>query len=1629
MRWPSDDALTGAPPTSIDAGSSFQYRVMAEDLLLILLVCWVAKPSIELIYMCVWKAFEYLSLCRSRQQTKTRPPGDCRSGATSTPLVGNNALTASKKQSTDPGNLASSPLQDPFLSWQMVHPKGVAFNEGLCFWIERELGAEILGDVLRRALWAVLLKHEALRMKFAPDSNGKWMQQPLPLDLLFPLVFQETEASDETQALLLAEKALHTPLQIFDGICVRACAIRCSPSKILFYVVQHHAVTDAVSIALFYKELADQYRILAGTLPLDLLPPQPQHGYSIVAASQRRKAVANCHEKNLHWWQHHLQGAPLNGSPAKLDLPSDQPQAVKPSFEAFVSKFNFTIGLSDGIQRLAKDEHTTVFDVLLALHSAWLCTMSHQEEILVWSSHHGRTSEVGADGMLGCFRTDLALKLSLDPRSSFRNYLQVCAKEKKEAMLHWDMPPGELYRLAGADGSGFESGQTILNYYSDRYHMAGMNADAAKHPFSDGIDVRPVFLQKRATTADVQCDFMKDASGRLCGHAVFAADRFSQALADRMTGHFINFAAAVIEDAGGFVRSMPLFATGQEQDLERFHGPNAAACLPTAVELLNQCVAVAPGNVAVEYEATGEQLSYADLAARSRGLAAHLSSLGTVPDTMVAIMLERSVEMVVAIHAVWVACCAYAPLDLNAPNEYHQTIATDISTHNAGLHAANGVGSVPCILLTQSWLQQSRSTDESCDLFRGAFSHVLYLNEFKPRLAVGLPCSKPCSSTLPSGQNLAYCIYTSGSTGRPKGVLLQHQGLSNYIHACDRKMESMTQQDIMLQRTPYIFDVSLYEFATPLLAAAKLLVLKHEMHKDADYVCNAVTRCRVTRARFVPSYFDLFLDVARARPGSMQTLRCVGCSGEALLPETVRSSLQLLPEMTLYDLYGPTEATVDVTLLHCTSECLRPGKKTIGRALAGVNAYIVAPFEKDEEPHLRLMPVGLHGELLIGGCQLARGYLNLPKQTAAAFITNPFNKSSRLYCTGDLAKWLPDGQVVYCGRLDRQVKLNGLRIELGAIENAAIQADGVSEAVAKMNVDATNGRSQLVVYIAPKAAATTHVLAHCRKLLPAFMVPSVVIGLDEWPRTASGKIDSKQLPAPLSSVAPPRCDDERGLDVSDQELHNMGMLVAKIKSKGVIGAMGDEEVQERGWNSFQVMRAHVDLLNNPDKYCSKHSGVTAEIGVISIVGHIWIVMMHLVVLEWVVAYWEWYSAVPSVSGRFTVSSYPILQHLNAVGRLCGDPVFVLLSGIQDMSDVRDGKTSALCRRMVLFCLICVTGTVIDKVILQGPYVRYGWVNAAWALDTNRTCGVLNGAIFIAARTFFMLFAIFLSMGRCGWIRIGGFIEWPWACIALALLTPAVVEGVTPVRGFGDGSFLQYMQGCKDFIVELSPYYFIYPLFTGGTKFPHWIASKKVQLSWRGAVALQTFGLMIVVLFLRWLGIENTHDVDVLQGDHVVWSALLHNLEPSRGEWPLLRIMEKCCDLYAAAALGVLTISFALIAPSTPTAFSLLGTRVIGAYLAMPLTIIPAGHFLVPKLLDMPASWRPVFVPLGVIGVLMLCTMSASQQIVPECLLRWADEGTSLPTGWLEGLGRIGRSWFRLVGGTESIPLLSSKVRK
>ncbi|CFO52951.1 non-ribosomal peptide synthase [Burkholderia pseudomallei] len=494
-----------------------------------------------------------------------------------------------------------------------------------------------------------------------------------------------------------------------------------------------------------------------------------------------------------------------------------------------------------------------------------------------------------------------------------------------------------------------------------------------------------------------------------------------------------------------------------------------------------------PEAIALTFD--GQRLGYAELNARANRLAHYLQERGVGPDRLVALCAERGIEMVVGLLAILKAGGAYVPLDPSHPPERLRRMLDDTN---------------PVAVLVD---------DIGADALASFESHVAARSP-RVHLSRDIAQWRACSPANPStpreraARRLAYVIYTSGSSGEPKGVMNEHRGVVNRLWWMQQTY-ALDERDAVLQKTPFSFDVSVWEFFWPLMSGARLVIAKPEGHKDPAYLSELIDRERVTTLHFVPSMLQAFLEDEGAARGCGSVKR-VMCSGEALPPSLVKRFYRCLPDARLHNLYGPTEAAVDVTAWACDAE--EGGASVpIGRPIANTRIYVLDGYGQP-------VPRGVAGELYIGGVQVARGYLNRPELTRERFVDDPFVAGGRLYKTGDLARWRTDGSLEYLGRNDFQVKIRGFRIELGEIEAQLAKVAGVRETVVlARDSGSPAGEKRLVAYYTGNADVAA-LREQATRHLPAYMVPSAYVRLDAWPLTPNGKLDRRALPAPADDA-------------------------------------------------------------------------------------------------------------------------------------------------------------------------------------------------------------------------------------------------------------------------------------------------------------------------------------------------------------------------------------------------------------------------------------------------------------------------------------------------------------------------------
>ncbi|HLP57555.1 MAG TPA: amino acid adenylation domain-containing protein, partial [Candidatus Deferrimicrobium sp.] len=890
--------------------------------------------------------------------------------------------------------------------------------------------------VFERSINEMIRRHESLRTIFKME-NDEPVQVILPelhikinvIDLSHLPAFERMK---ETQRFT-AEEAIK-PFDLERGPLLRVFVlVHAMDSHILFYNM-HHIITDGWSIKVFNKEWEIIYRAFSAGTPCPL--PEPSVQYADFALWQREWLQGEKLQKQLLYWKNILGGdIPI------LELPADRQRPAISSYRGRKEFFEIPGSLAVGLAELSLEEGCTMFMTMLAAFGVLLYRYSGQGEIMIGTPLASRTKPE-LEEIIGFFSNTLVIRTDLTGNPTFNQLLRRVRGITAGAYDNQDLPFERLVEELQPD--------RYMNH-NPLFQVMLVLENAVKQtaaPGKENTGDSDLTADSGSAKFDLWLLIIQSEKSISCT-LEYSTDLFDSDTIMRLLGHFKNLLEAIVRDPDRCIDDIPYLAdeekaqllshwndTGKEYNLQPLH-----KMFEFQVKRTPDHIAVVGADLCVFPRPVGQvSLSYCRLNDQSDLLAGLLTEKGTLVDDIIGITIERSVEMVIGLMGILKSGGAYLPIDSELPQD-----RIDYMLKDSGAK----------LLIDETF-------------FRGSRGAVLQK-------------SPPCRA------NLAYLIYTSGSTGKPKGVMIYHEGISNRLQWMQKEY-GLTTDDRILQKTPFSFDVSVWEFFWTLSTGARLVMAFPGGHKDSSYLIEVINKEQITTIHFVPTMLNVFLEDPAIR--SIHSLKRVICSGEALpLEYQERFFKHFGPPAALHNLYGPTEASVDVTAWACERT---PGQRIvpIGKPIANTQIYIL-------DKNLNPVPVGVHGELHIGGIQLARGYINRPELTAEKFgpqitlITqineiiktkinksfgksrNPFSKGflaagGILYKTGDLARWLPDGTIEYIGRLDSQVKVRGFRIELGEIESNLREFESVSDAVVMVTEDTSDAKTKkLIAYIVP----------------------------------------------------------------------------------------------------------------------------------------------------------------------------------------------------------------------------------------------------------------------------------------------------------------------------------------------------------------------------------------------------------------------------------------------------------------------------------------------------------------------------------------------------------------------------------
>ena len=981
-------------------------------------------------------------------------------------------------------------------------------------------------QALRGAIEGIAARHEVLRAAF-PAPAGTPVQTAAPrlgLRLSLADLSGLAPAARRAETLRLAAAEAARPFDLETGPPLRASLLRLEAGEHVLLVTVHHIVFDGWSLGIFLGELAALYGgLLSGVDPA--LPPLPIQ-YADFAAWQRRLAAGEALAGSLAWWRERLAGAP-----AVLPLPLDRPRPPVQSFRGGSLGLTLRPEVAGAVRDLARRLAATPFMVFLAAWAALLSRLTHEVDLVVGTAVAGRDlPEV--EPLIGLFAGNLALRLDLGGDPTFTDLVGRASETVLSAWTHREVPFERLVRelRPERDLSHAPIYQVVLTL------------DASERPPLSLPGLRLAMLPIESRTAKFELGlYLEDRRDEVTGLFEYNRDLFDPATAERLLAAFERLVEAVPVDPERRLSELPVLSAVERQQVTvELPAPATAAAPELVPRLIAAQAAAHPEAPAVT--GGGRTLSYGELDRRAGVLARRLRTLGVGPEVPVAVCLDRSPELIVALLGIWQTGGVYVPLDPAHPDERLAWMVAD-SAARAVLAARRGPAPPP-----------------------GA--PVLFLDDELPDETAP---AAPAAALLPAAA--AYLIYTSGSTGLPKGVVVPHAALAVYA-AMAADLYAVGPGDRVLQSASPGFDLSLDEIV-PCLAGGAELVLRDDAMLASPAAFLDGCRAREITVLSLPTalWHEIAAHLGAEEPAPLPALRLIVLGGERLLPEALADWQRRFPQgPRLLNTYGPTEATILVTAADVTApqELPRP-EAPIGRPVQGAEVWLLGRWG---EP----VPLGVPGEIAIGGSFLARGYLGRPEQTAERFVPHPFPPAAgaRLYRTGDLARLLPDGRFEFAGRIDTQVKVRGYRVEPGEVETILVRHPGVQAAAVVARHDG-RGRVRLVGYLVPRQPAPTaaEVRVFLAASLPEPLVPSDLVFLEALPLTAHGKVDRRALPAPGPRAAAEHVAPRNEMEQAVAALWREALGVERV---GI-----HDNFFDLGGHSLALARVHVLLRERLDR--------------------------------------------------------------------------------------------------------------------------------------------------------------------------------------------------------------------------------------------------------------------------------------------------------------------------------------------------------------------------------------------------------------------------------------------------------------
>jgi amino acid adenylation domain-containing protein len=953
-----------------------------------------------------------------------------------------------------------SPMQQGILFHTLLSPDSGEYIPQVCLTLTGLLNIE----QFKQAWEYVIARHQSLRASF------HWERREQPFQVIYRQVnlpWQQQDwrnlSPDEQQNLLknLLKSDRQQTFNLKKPPLIRLNLIQLTDQTYKLIWTQHHLILDGWSAGLVIKEVLEIYRSLSEGKPFSLPKIRP---YGEYIAWLYKQDLSTAHQ----FWKEQLKGFT---TPTSLRIEQNL-NSISHTNQPEEQQVKLSQTTTSTLQLFAQKHQLTINTIIQGAFAILLSRYSGEQDILFGATSSGRpVALTGVESMVGLFINTLPVRIKVPGQAVLISWLKQLQNQQSEALQYEYTSLLEIQKLSDI-AAGLPLFKTLLVFEN--------------YPIDKTLTQQKTSLKIQEVDSVEWTNFpltiLVGLGSELSIQLKYSAHLFEPTTIARFLEHFCILLEQIIANPQQRLGELN-FLTPTEQKQLFLDWNNTLIDYPTTLtipELFQTQVEQTPDAIALVFE--DQSLTYQTLNSQANKLAHYLQKRGITSESLVGVCVERSPEMLIAILAIIKAGGAYVPLDPSYPQERLEFVLKDAC--------------VSTLLIQENLLEKISNTQ----------ANIIVLDD-KLKAKIAQHSSSNPRNTI-TNQNGIYVIYTSGSTGKPKGVINTHQGLCNRLFWMQNTYQLMT-GDRILQKTPFSFDVSVWEFFWPLLNGACLVMAKPEGHKDSYYLVKSIINQQITTLHFVPSMLQVFLEEKNLK--QCKSIKQVFCSGEALSIELQNQFFEQF-EAKLHNLYGPTEAAIDVTAWTCIPDS-NLSTVPIGYPIANTQIYVL-------DSHLQPVPVGVPGELHIGGIGLARGYYNRPELTAEKFIPNPFNyqqKSDRLYKTGDLVRDLSDGKLEYLGRLDYQVKIRGQRIELGEIEAVLQQHPDIKSCRVIAQNNRLNDQSIVAYIILPEKPSQPENLHQklqkfLAEKLPEYMIPSHFITLDEFPLTPSGKLDQQSLP-------------------------------------------------------------------------------------------------------------------------------------------------------------------------------------------------------------------------------------------------------------------------------------------------------------------------------------------------------------------------------------------------------------------------------------------------------------------------------------------------------------------------------------